>query len=79
MPRRGKGKPDPLRDHPEKSLKRNRVNAHNGMLGGCYMAKSIMRNITNADSTTAISKRYAGSIHRLVDELILLMKERVDK
>lgn len=52
---------------------------HNGLLGGTYMTKRIMYNITQQPSTTSETKQLAARIELLCGDLLVLLKERVDK
>lgn len=77
MTRKSKGGPDPLRDKPTEADKRNKINRHNGLSGGVYFARSVMRQIQDCETTTAEAKGRAHMIECNLDILIEHIKERV--
>jgi hypothetical protein len=60
-------------------FKRQKVWHHNGLRGSVVMAKANMNRIIEASTTTVQAKRAAQHAIAILEDLTVLLRERVDK
>ena len=63
-------------ESPEQWARRQKIWRHNGLIGGCCMARAIVRGVQEAETTTDEAKSLAEDIERMLERLLMLLETR---